>query len=104
MPISYVILQYFWRTSYSVRALNRVYPGYGKSTAGGEFAGYIMLIISSAMFLICAILALFAKNKNYEKIKTVCFIISSAYASLTAAVVFLLEKQFPAYEYIVHKL
>ena len=44
LPLSYLCFNYFWKTHYSVRALNWVISGYGKQSAGGNFAGFAALI------------------------------------------------------------
>ena len=48
LPFSFLCLEYFWQTHYSVRALNWMTEGYGKQSAGGNFAGFLFLVLGAA--------------------------------------------------------
>ena len=50
LPFSFLCLEYFWQTHYSVRALNWMTEGYGKQSAGGNFAGFLFLVL---LFVLC---------------------------------------------------
>ena len=52
VPISYLVMQYFRQTEFSIRALNWVLPEYGKRSAGGNLAGLYLLCIQ---LIVCAI-------------------------------------------------
>ena len=101
IPFSFIVISYFHLTNYSVRALNWTFPDYGNPSAGSKFAAVILLLISSAMCLICGLISLFIKPKDHDRFKSVKFIITSVFAALIICVVLILERQFPTYEYIV---
>lgn len=101
IPFSFIVISYFHITNYSVRALNWAFPDYGNPSAGSKFAAVILLLISSAMCLICGLISLFIKPKDHDRFKSVIFIITSVFAALIICVVLILERQFPTYEYIV---
>jgi len=101
IPFSYFVLQYFWNTHYSIRALNWVFPDYGRDTAGGRFAGSALFMIFSVMCLICGIITFFIKIKNYDKFRKIQFIVTLSSAVLIVCTVLILEKQFPSYGYII---
>ena len=50
LPFSFLCFEYFWQTHYSVRALNWMTEGYGKQSAGGNFAGFLFLVL---LFVLC---------------------------------------------------
>lgn len=66
LPFSYLVIQFFWRTQFAIRALNWVFPGYGKQSAGGKFAGFIEVCVLSLLCLITGVAALFVKPKKCD--------------------------------------
>lgn len=66
LPFSFFCFEYFWQTHYSIRALNWMIDGYGKQSAGGNFTGFLLLIL---LFALCAVGILFAYSRSSEKIK-----------------------------------
>ena len=102
VPFSVPVLLYFWKTNYAVRALNWKYPDYGTSSAGGNFAGFSLLVFLAVSCLIAGIAGLCANEQKYEKRKKAQYIISFGAAAVTVAVVLLLQMQFPPYEAIRH--
>lgn len=65
LPFSFLCFEYFWQTHYSVRALNWMTEGYGKQSAGGNFAGFLFLVL---LFVLCAAGMIFAYSRSSEKI------------------------------------
>ena len=101
IPFSYIIIQYFWTTNYSVKALNWIFPAYGKPSAGGSFAGFVLLLLLSVICLICGIASASVKIKDYVFFEKIQLIITSAFTLITAAIVLFLEQQFPSYMYVI---
>lgn len=101
LPLSYLCFNYFWKTHYSVRALNWMIPGYGKQSAGGNFAGFAALIF---LLFLCLGGIIFAFFKSSEKIKpytekqSIAGIIISA---LVVVIVLYLETLFPSYTAVI---
>ena len=95
IPLSLAVLLYFWKTDYSVRALNWAYPDYGRFSAGSNLKGLMQVILFSAICLVAIILSLFIKPKkanSFGKFQNIACIATSAIIVIT---VLLLETQFP---------
>jgi len=94
-PFAFMVFQYFWKTNYAVRALNWCFPGYGKQSAGGGFAGALMTIILSLSCAICGIIAVSIKpEENRELAKKQLPVIAAADV-IIIILVLLMESQFP---------
>lgn len=104
IPFSYLILQYFWKTHYSIRALNWVIPYYGRQTAGGNFAGFISMIFFSVLCLIGIIISLniTPKEKEFKKFGRIQLSIGCISVIIIVLVVIILEKQFPSYAFVLN--
>ena len=100
LPFSLLCLQYFRLTDYSVRALNWVFPDYGLPSAGGRFASSFLFVIFSVMCLICLMVSLFIRIKDYARFSKIQLVITSVCVILIVSIVLILERQFPSYEYI----
>lgn len=95
LPLSYLILNYFWQTNYSVRSLNWVFPDYGEPSAGGAFAGGVLVIFFGVLCLISLIIAFdITKSKNLEKFQ-LCF--GGLLDIVIIVICITLERQFPTY-------
>lgn len=97
LPFSYLCFNYFWKTNYSIRALNYMIPDYGKPSAGGKFAGFITLIF---ILFLCLVGIIFAIAKSSEKIKS--YTKKQSFAGILIFVVIMivviyLETLFPSY-------
>ena len=101
VPGAFLVLLYFWAVHYSVRALNWVFPDYGRQSAGGRFADSFLLVVFSAMCLISGMISLFVKINDYDRFRRIQFIVTTVSAVATVCIVLILEKQFPSYEFIV---
>lgn len=107
LPLSYLIINYFWITNYAVRSLNWMFPGYGKMSAGGGFAlgvitvGFVIACFISmgiAFFLSAASLGVKAENiAVFEKIQLGLGVLLSVFI---IALTVTLERKFPSYESI----
>ena len=102
IPFSYIAIQYFWITHYSVRALNWAFPSYGKQTAGGDFSGFVLLLFLSVSCLICGALSRSVSVKDYSAFQKIQIIVISIIVLFTVAAVLILEQQFPAYQYVIY--
>ena len=100
IPFSFFVFLYFWRTDYSVRALNWLFPDYGLPSAGSRTASSILFVIFSVMCLICLLISLFIKIKDPGRFRKTQLVITSVFAVLIISAVLILERQFPSYEYI----
>ena len=92
---SYYIIQYFWNTDFAIRSLNWVFPEYGNQSAGGKFAGMILLEIQMFIYLICALAGMMIKVKNYKKITIIQLAISALFSVGISFSVIVLESIFP---------
>ena len=101
VPLSNLLLQYFWNTNYAVRALNWVYPGYGMQSAGGRFAGSMLLLIQTVLCGIGLIAAFSRPQKADRKAAAIRLCIGGGCTLAVIAAVLLLETQFPPYEQVV---
>ena len=105
IPISYLVLQYFWRTEFSIRALNWVLPEYGKRSAGGNLTGLYLLCIQ---LIVCAIGGIagirvgkmLVDRDMYDKFEKRQVITSVVIALIIAIIVVMLESRFPSAEYV----
>ena len=100
IPISYLVLQYFWQTEFSIRALKWVLPEYGKRSAGGKFAGFFLLCIQLVACFISGIAGISAGKmlvdcELYDKFEKKQVIASVGIALIMALAVVLLERSFP---------
>lgn len=96
IPFSFLILQYFRITDYSIRALNWVFPGYGRPSGGGQFATAFMTILFTAMCLISGLISIFISSRTSVRFKRIQFIAVLLFSVLTVGAVLMLEMQFPA--------
>lgn len=97
LPFSFLCFEYFWQTHYSVRALNWMTEGYGKQSAGGNFAGFLFLVL---LFVLCAAGMIFTYSRSSEKIKRYTkaqSLVSLLILILVIIVVVSLESFFPSY-------
>ena len=97
LSFSFFCFEYFWQTHYSIRALNWIIEGYGTQSAGGNFSGFIVLIL---LLVLCFAGMIFAYSKSSEKIKRYIKVQSLTgiwIFMLMIIVVAYLETQFPAY-------
>lgn len=100
LPLSYIVFNYFQTYHYSIRALNRVFPDYGRQTAGGAFAMVGLFFMLCILCAVSGIAAMFIKPKNTAVFSKVQLITAVCAGGITVAAVLLLEQQFPPYEYI----
>lgn len=104
VPFSFILLQYFWKTHYSIRALNWVFPNYGRNTAGGGFVSIGLLTLSSVFCLTSGIIGLLIKPKNYKTFEKIQLIVTLPLTMLVVISILILERQFPSYNYIISHL
>lgn len=104
VPLSYLVLQYFWKTHYSVRALNWILPDYGRQTGGGNFSGFILMMFFSVLCLASGISALSFKPENYKAFEKIQMSVSCIFGVIIVISVIFMERQFPSYEYIISHL
>lgn len=102
IPFSYITIQYFWLTHYSVRALNWAFPSYGKETSGGAFTGFVLLLMLLVLCLIAGILSCYIKVENNNRFEKIQIVVISVIVLFTAAAVLILEQQFPSYQYVIY--
>ncbi len=101
VPLSNLLLQYFWNTHYAVRALNWAYPGYGTQSAGGGFAVFVLLLLQTVLCGIGLIAAFSSPQKADPKAEAIRLCIGGGCTLAVIAAVLLLETQFPPYEQVV---
>lgn len=101
LPISFVCFQYFWKTHYSIRALNWMLSDYGKQSAGGSFAGFVMLIIQLVLCLFAIIVAVSVKPRNYRKFEKIQLVSGIVFGIVNVITVVILEMQFPSYQAVM---
>ena len=97
LPFSFFCFEYFWQTHYSIRALNWIIEEYGTQSAGGNFSGFIVLIL---LLVLCFAGMIFAYSKSSEKIKRYTkaqSLVSLLILILVIIVVVSLESFFPSY-------
>ena len=105
IPFSYLVIQFFWKTDFSLRALNWVLKDYGKESAGGRFAGFIFLCFQFICCFISGIASIVAgkiltDHGRYEKNEKKQVIAGIAVAVLIVIIVLFLEMNFPSAEYV----
>jgi len=101
LPFLYLYFNYFWKTNYLIRALNWMISGYGKQSAGGNFAGFVTLIF---LLFLCLGGIIFATFKSSEKIKP--YTKKQSFAGILILIVIMivviyLETLFPSYNDIM---
>lgn len=105
IPVSFVVIQYFWKTDFSLRALNWILKDYGNTSAGGRFAGFILLCFQVICFFISGIAGIAAgktlvDRDKYEAYERKQVIIGLAVTLLIVIIVVMLERSFPSAEYV----
>lgn len=100
LPLAYLVLQYFWATHYSVRALNWLLPGHGSSTAGGHMSGAVLLAVFAVLCIIAVGIAQYALPQGAKHFTRVQWIAALVLAVVLIVTVMLLEQQFPSYQYV----
>lgn len=100
LPISYLILQYFWKTDYAVRSLNWAIKGYGRQSAGGAFAGGFYMAAFCAFCFIAVFVICPLKLKNHKLFKKIQICAGSVIGLVIVAVTLFLERSFPSYSEI----
>ncbi|MBQ8966226.1 hypothetical protein [Ruminococcus sp.] len=99
VPLSFLVLQYFRYTDYMVRSLNWVFPNYGRQSAGGNFAGMLLLAVLSFMCLAGGLTALsMSREDKGSDIRRL--IVTSVFTAMIVYGVLVCEAQFPSYESI----
>lgn len=107
LPLSYFVINYFWKTNYAVRSLNWMFPGYGKMSAGGGFAlgvmtvGFVIACLVSmgiAFFLSAASLGV--KTEKIAVFEKIQLCVGCLLSVFIIALTVTLERKFPSYESI----
>ncbi len=106
LPVSYLLFLYFWKTDYAVRALNWIFEGYGKMSAGGGFAFLFYLGVFCFFYALSILLSVFCvypiKVSNYDRLKKIQLYVGSVTGVTVIAVTLLLESVFPSYSSIFY--
>lgn len=100
LPLSFLVLNYFWKTKFAIRSLNWVFPGYGRQSAGGGFAWMVVMFFFTAFCGIALFIALLIEPKKikvFERIQLCVGVITAVFIVIT---VIRLEQHFPSYEKI----
>ena len=105
IPVSFVVIQYFWKTDFSLRALNWILKDYGNTSAGGRFAGFILICFQVICCFISGIAGIAAgkalvDRDKYEDFERKQVIVGLAVALLIVIITVLLERNFPSAEYV----
>ncbi len=100
LPLSYFVLQYFWKTHYEIRALNWAIPYYGENSAGGNFVGSIRLLVFAALCLVGIGVGMSCKSRDEERTEKKRLVFGTVAAGVVIVLVLWLESKFPAYEAI----
>ncbi|MBR3630682.1 MAG: hypothetical protein IKN55_09495 [Oscillospiraceae bacterium] len=97
VPLCYPVLLCYWNTHYAVRALNWAFPGYGRQSAGGGFAGAMLLLLLTALCTVGLIAALARHPKPDQKAEAIRLCIGGGCTLAVIAGAVLLATQFPPY-------
>jgi len=100
LPLSYVALQYFWKSHYAIRALNWAFPYYGENSAGGNSAGGIRLLVFAVLCLVGIGVGMSCKSQEEERTERKRLVFGTVAAGVVIVLVLWLESKFPAYEAI----
>lgn len=100
LPISYLVINWFWKTQFAVRSLNWVFRGYERQSMGGKFAGFMLLMSLMLGCLIAMAVSLRIKPKNTQLFRRIQLCAGVALTAVIIAVCVHLEGQFPTYEEI----
>ncbi len=100
LPLSYLVLQYFWKTHYAIRALNWAIPYYGENSAGGNFVGSIRLLVFAVLCLVGIGVGMSCRSQDEERTERKRLVLGTVAAGVLIFLVLLLESKFPSYEVI----
>ena len=76
LPVNFLLFSWFLKINFSRRALNWIFPYYGESSAGGNFAGFIMFSALGFTYIIAIVAALCCtKLVKNEKLRAAFFVI-----------------------------
>jgi hypothetical protein len=99
IPFSLPVFVFFWKTNFAVRAINRVYPGYGRESGGSRSANGLLILMYGVACLICALAALTASSPENQKERRYIgkkqIMVGSAAAAITVMAVLLQAPVFP---------
>ncbi len=66
LPVNFLLFSWFIKIDFSRRALNWIFPYYGESSAGGNFAGFVLLSALGFAYIVAIVAGLcctkFVKN------------------------------------------
>jgi len=104
LPVSYLLFLYFWKTDYAVRALNWIFEGYGKMSAGGGFAFLVYFAICCFLYAAAILFSVFLiypiKISNYDRLKKIQLSVGFVIGVTVIAITLILERMFPTYSSI----
>ena len=101
LPLAYLCFQYFWETKFALRALNWMIPGYGRQSAGGNFAGLGQLLLLTLLCFAAWLAGLCYQPKNMQKVLRLQRMLGGIWLVGTVAAALWLERQFPPYEAVI---
>lgn len=104
LPLSYLVINWFWETDFAVRSLNWAFPGYGRQSAGGGFAfGVLIMTFLGAClgaFIAALCISILGKPKAHPAFLKAQVRAGGALLAAVIIVTILLEKRFPTYDEI----
>lgn len=74
---------------------------YGNQSAGGNFAGFVMLIILLVLCLLAINVAVSVKPGNYRKFEKIQLVSGIVFGIVNVITVVILEMQFPSYQAVM---
>ena len=96
VPLSLGCMVYFWETNFAIRALNWVYPEYGKPSAGSELFLLVVLMVIGFLCISEIVVLMFFCETLHPKIKKWQFPVCLTAMIIIILIVVLLERQFPS--------
>jgi len=101
LPFAYLCFVFFWHTEFYLRGLNWVSPGYGRPSAGANFAGFMQLMLLTVLCFIAWLAGLCRHPKQMETIARLQRLIGGIWCAGTVAAVLWLESVFPPYSAVL---
>ena len=103
LPFSYLCLNYFWKTHFSIRVLNwplNAYEVYGSQSAGGNFNGFFMTISMLGLCAIGIVVAMIMSRPKMKRFSLPQVIAGAIITVANIAIVLYLESLLPSWDLV----
>lgn len=107
IPLTIALWYYFVEIHFYLRALNWVFPGYGKQSAGGSMATAFLLVVMVFLFFVTALTAILCscivrKSRKWHIVSLLQFSISTVACAGIVLTILIINQCMPSYSSIIY--